>query len=108
MNSWRTILVVSTIFRCGFCCVHRLAALCHDAAGPISAEAADADDRRVPAKVHARHQRATKSSERNFPFIDISQPSWNPTTEEVDRLVREMDAINLRVMVNLSGGTENS
>src|SRR5437660_552245 len=29
----------------------------------------------------------------------------NPPREEVDRLVREMDTINLRVMVNLSGGT---
>jgi uncharacterized protein len=40
-----------------------------------------------------------------FPFIDIHSHHWNPTTEEVDRLVREMDTINLRVMVNLSGGT---
>jgi len=40
-----------------------------------------------------------------FPFIDIHSHHWNPTAEEVDRLVREMDTINLRVMVNLSGGT---
>lgn len=40
-----------------------------------------------------------------FPFIDIHSHHWNPTTEEVDRLVREMDTINLQVMVNLSGGT---
>ena len=40
-----------------------------------------------------------------FPFIDIHSHHWNPTVEEVDRLVREMDTINLRVMVNLSGGT---
>src|SRR6266852_4294687 len=40
-----------------------------------------------------------------FPFIDIHSHHWNPTREEVDRLVREMDTINLRVMVNLSGGT---
>jgi len=39
-----------------------------------------------------------------FPFIDIHSHHWNPTPEEVDRLVKEMDAINLRVMVNLSGG----
>src|SRR6266704_4407382 len=41
-----------------------------------------------------------------FPFIDIHSHHWNPTPEEVDRLVKEMDTINLRVMVNLSGGTE--
>jgi predicted TIM-barrel fold metal-dependent hydrolase len=40
-----------------------------------------------------------------FPFIDIHSHHWNPTAEQVDRLVREMDTINLRVMVNLSGGT---
>lgn len=40
-----------------------------------------------------------------FPFIDIHSHHWNPTAEEVDRLVREMDTINLRIMVNLSGGT---
>src|SRR5258706_7047082 len=40
-----------------------------------------------------------------FPFIDIHSHHWNPTPEEVDQLVKEMDAINLRVMVNLSGGT---
>ncbi len=40
-----------------------------------------------------------------FPFIDIHSHHWNPTPEEVDRLVKEMDTINLRVMMNLSGGT---
>src|SRR5438874_4595402 len=40
-----------------------------------------------------------------FPFIDIHSHHWNPTPEEVDRLVKEMDTINLRMMVNLSGGT---
>src|SRR3981081_92092 len=40
-----------------------------------------------------------------FPFIDIHSHHWNPTPGEVDQLVKEMDTINLRVMVNLSGGT---
>jgi predicted TIM-barrel fold metal-dependent hydrolase len=40
-----------------------------------------------------------------FPFIDIHSHHWNPTKEHVDQLVREMDTINLRVLVNLSGGT---
>src|SRR5260370_33683670 len=40
-----------------------------------------------------------------FPFIDIHSHHWNPTASEVDQLVKEMDPINLRVMVNLSGGT---
>jgi predicted TIM-barrel fold metal-dependent hydrolase len=40
-----------------------------------------------------------------FPFIDIHSHHWNPTPEHVNQLVKEMDTINLRVMVNLSGGT---
>src|SRR5260370_7000836 len=40
-----------------------------------------------------------------FPFIDIHSHHWKPTPEHVDQLVKEMDTINLRVLVNLSGGT---
>jgi uncharacterized protein len=40
-----------------------------------------------------------------FPFIDIHSHHWNPTPQHVDQLVKEMDTINLRVIVNLSGGT---
>ena len=40
-----------------------------------------------------------------FPFIDIHSHHPNPTPEHVDQLVKEMDTINLRVIVNLSGGT---
>jgi predicted TIM-barrel fold metal-dependent hydrolase len=40
-----------------------------------------------------------------FPFIDIHSHHANPTAQHVDQLVKEMDTINLRVMVNLTGGT---
>ena len=40
-----------------------------------------------------------------FPFIDIHSHHWNPTPQHVDQLVKEMDTINLRVLVNLSGGS---
>lgn len=40
-----------------------------------------------------------------FPFIDIHSHHQNLSPEYVDKLVREMDSINLRVLVNLSGGT---
>src|SRR5258705_5888518 len=46
-----------------------------------------------------------KPERAKFPFIDIHSHHWNPTPEHVDQLVREMDTINLRVLVNLSGGT---
>src|SRR5438067_1981639 len=35
-----------------------------------------------------------------FPFIDIHSHHWNPTPEHVDQLVKEMDTINLRVIVD--------
>ena len=40
-----------------------------------------------------------------YPFVDIHSHHWNPTVEHVDQVLKEMDTINLRVMVNLSGGT---
>ena len=40
-----------------------------------------------------------------FPFIDIHSHHANPTPQHVDQVVKEMDTINLRVMVNLTGGT---
>ena len=40
-----------------------------------------------------------------YPFIDIHSHHWNPTPEHVEDLIRGMDSINLRVLVNLSGGT---
>jgi predicted TIM-barrel fold metal-dependent hydrolase len=41
-----------------------------------------------------------------FPFIDVhNHQSQNISPGEVDTLVQEMDKLNLRVMVNLSGGT---
>lgn len=38
-----------------------------------------------------------------FPFIDVHSHQWNVAQETVVRLVREMDEINMAVMVNLSG-----
>jgi len=40
-----------------------------------------------------------------FPFIDIHSHHWNPTPEHVEELIRGMDSINLKLLVNLSGGT---
>ena len=39
-----------------------------------------------------------------FPLIDVHNHQRVSSPEQVDRLVKEMDALNLRVMVNLSGG----
>lgn len=39
-----------------------------------------------------------------YPFIDVHNHQWGLTPESVDKLVAGMDGINLRIMVNLSGG----
>lgn len=39
-----------------------------------------------------------------FPLIDVHNHQRGGTPEQADRLIKEMDALNLRVMVNLSGG----
>src|SRR5262249_16960391 len=49
-----------------------------------------------------------KPQRAKYPFVDIHSHHWNPTPAHVDELVKEMDTINLRVLVNLSGGTGES
>jgi predicted TIM-barrel fold metal-dependent hydrolase len=39
-----------------------------------------------------------------YPFIDVHNHQYGLTAESVDKLVADMDGINLRIMVNLSGG----
>jgi uncharacterized protein len=39
-----------------------------------------------------------------YPFIDVHNHQWGLAPESVDKLVAGMDSINLRIMVNLSGG----
>ena len=39
-----------------------------------------------------------------YPFIDVHNHQWGLAPESVDKLVADMDSINLRIMVNLSGG----
>lgn len=45
-------------------------------------------------------------SRAKYPFIDIhSHQNGQMPPERLDQLVRDMDALNLRILVNLSGGT---
>jgi predicted TIM-barrel fold metal-dependent hydrolase len=46
-----------------------------------------------------------KPQRSKFPLIDIHSHQVRLKPEEVDQLIKEMDSINLQVMVNLSGGT---
>src|SRR5262249_9828327 len=52
--------------------------------------------------------REHKIDRAKYPLVDIHSHHWNPTADHVDQLVKEMDTINLRVLVNLSGGTGES
>ena len=38
-----------------------------------------------------------------FPFIDVHSHHWRMATMDLDKLVREMDTLNMGVIVNLSG-----
>jgi predicted TIM-barrel fold metal-dependent hydrolase len=38
-----------------------------------------------------------------FPFIDVHSHQWNMTKPRINRLVEEMDSLNMGIMVNLSG-----
>jgi predicted TIM-barrel fold metal-dependent hydrolase len=74
------------------------------------AQAQDAGNGRVPT-IEEYQPRSTlvtpehKIDRAKYPFVDIHSHHWNPTAEHVDQVVKEMDTINLRVLVNLSGGT---
>jgi len=49
--------------------------------------------------------REHKIDRAKYPFIDIHSHHWNPTPAHVEELIKGMDSINLRILVNLSGGT---
>lgn len=38
-----------------------------------------------------------------YPFVDVHNHQWEMPTQDLDALVAEMDALNMAVMVNLSG-----
>jgi uncharacterized protein len=73
-------------------------------------QAQDAGNGRVPT-IEEYQPRSTlvtpehKIDRAKYPFVDIHSHHWNPTADHVDQVVKEMDTINLRVRVNLSGGT---
>ncbi|MEO7765869.1 MAG: amidohydrolase family protein [Ferruginibacter sp.] len=43
-----------------------------------------------------------------FPFIDVHNHQWGMPTQNLSLLIRDMDTLNMKVMVNLSGGTGNT
>src|SRR5436190_19200998 len=104
MNSRRTIFFVSTILVAASAAflVWPRAAMTHQDQSPRRQQTPTIDEYQPKSTLVTKEHKIERAK---FPFIDIHSHHWNPTPEEVDRLVREMDTINLRVMVNLSGGT---
>jgi len=43
-------------------------------------------------------------SRARYPFIDVHNHQWNLASQDLDALVKQMDALHMQVMVNLSGG----
>src|ERR1700738_1255753 len=98
MKSWRAISVFAVICVCACCALL------------LWPRAASTQSQPIPT-IEEYNPKSTlvvpehKIQRAKFPFIDIHSHHWNPTSEHVDQLVKEMDTINLRVLANLSGGT---
>lgn len=46
-----------------------------------------------------------KITKAKFPFIDVHSHHWRMATQDLDKLASEMDDLNMKVIVNLSGGS---
>ena len=46
-----------------------------------------------------------KVTRAKFPFIDVHSHQWRMATQDLDKLASEMDDLNMKVLVNLSGGS---
>src|SRR4051812_36992011 len=44
-----------------------------------------------------------KLTKAKFPFIDVHNHQFSMPTQDLNELARQMDALNMKVMVNLSG-----
>ena len=49
-----------------------------------------------------------KLTKAKFPFIDVHNHQFNMPTMDLNTLIKEMDKLNMKVMVNLSGQSGNS
>lgn len=47
-------------------------------------------------------------SKAKFPFIDVHNHQWNMGNKDLSALTRDMDALHMQVMVNLSGGNNGT
>src|SRR5258707_14511986 len=104
MNSRRTIKFFSVIFAAVFAVLIAWprAAMTQQDAAPRKQQTPTIDEYQPKSTLVTKEH---KIDQAKFPFIDIHSHHWNPTAEEVDRLVKEMGTINFRGMGNLTRGT---
>src|SRR5258707_6977438 len=100
MKSWRTIAFLASVFTCicGSLLLWPRAAMTQQQAQP----SLTIEEYQPKSMLVVKEQKIERAK---FPFIDIHSHHWEVTPEYVDKLVKEMDSINLQVLVNLSGGT---
>jgi predicted TIM-barrel fold metal-dependent hydrolase len=113
MKSWRTIAVLAAILAVVillFVRPHAASTRASASAGPALRKQSASQESRTPT-IEEYQPKSTlvtkehKIERAKFPFIDIHSHHWNPTPEHVEDLIKGMDSINLRILVNLSGGT---
>jgi predicted TIM-barrel fold metal-dependent hydrolase len=97
MRFWRTILALVSMLAAGSALLW--SRIAHTQQSPRVPTIEEYNPKSTLVRKEHKPERA------KFPFIDIHSHHWNPTPEYVDQLVKEMDTINLRVLVNLSGGS---
>src|SRR5258708_13148435 len=106
MNSRRTILLVSTIFVVASAAfiVWPRAAMTQQGQSPQKQQTPTIDEYQPKSTLVTKEHKIERAK---FPFIDIHSHHWNPTPEEVDRLVKEMDTSTLPAWLTLSAGPQH-
>src|SRR2546429_6211669 len=100
MNSRRTIFFVSTILVAASAAflVWPRAAMTQQGQSPQKQQTPTIDEYQPKSTLVTKEHKIERAK---FPFIDIHSHHWNPTPEEVDRLVKEMGTTHFARVVDL-------
>ena len=102
MKSWRAVSVFAAIVLCIWSALLLWPRAARTQQGSASQQTPTIEEYNPKSTLVVKEHKIERAK---FPFVDIHSHHWNPTPERVEQLVKEMDTINLRVLVNLSGGT---
>ena len=73
--------------------------------GAQSGQKMDFETYNPPSTLVVPEHKVTKAK---FPFIDVHNHQFNMPTMDLNGLIKEMDKLNMKVMVNLSGQSGNN